>query len=80
MVNDGLQPWFSDREKFGLRAMKTREYLASEEGLATLNTIISANSKYLFRAALQYCKSLCKPLFSLLDKFNLNDLTPVIII
>ncbi|KAI0243036.1 hypothetical protein LSAT2_009090 [Lamellibrachia satsuma] len=54
MVNDGLQPWFSDRKKFGLRGMKTRDSVASEEGLAAVNTVLNAKSKYLWSAALVY--------------------------
>ena len=56
MVNDGLQPWFSDRKKFGLRGMKTRDSVASEEGLAAVNTILNAKHKYLWSAALVYCR------------------------
>ena len=57
MVNDGLQPWFSDRRKFGMRAGGSRESVATEEGLATLNTVLGARTKYLWAAAILYCKS-----------------------
>lgn len=56
MTNDGLQPWFSDRKKFGLRPMSCRESSATEEGLATLNTVLNSRSKYLWKAALTYCE------------------------
>ena len=55
MMNDGLQPWFPDRRKFGLRGMKCRDSVASEEGLAAVNTVLNAKSKYLWSAALVYC-------------------------
>ena len=56
MINDGLQPWFSDRKRFGLRPMKCRESAATEEGLASINTLINAKYKYLWGPALTYCK------------------------
>ena len=56
MINDGFQPWFSDRKKFGLRSMKSRESAATEEGLASINTLINARHKYFWGPALTYCK------------------------
>jgi len=57
MVNDGLQPWFSDRSKFGLRQQHAREFVAAEEGLAAINTVLGARTKYLWSAALVYYTS-----------------------
>jgi len=59
MVNDGLQPWYSDRKKFGLRGGGSRESVTTEEGLATVNTLLNAKTKYLFSSALLYYAS-CK--------------------
>ncbi|XP_071818934.1 microtubule-associated tyrosine carboxypeptidase 1-like [Apostichopus japonicus] len=58
--NDGLQPWFSNRLKFGLQKLKSYSLQQTEEGLAALNTVLKARSKYLFYPALLYytaCKS-----------------------
>ncbi|CAF0909439.1 unnamed protein product [Brachionus calyciflorus] len=52
--NDGLQTWFNDRKKFGLRSLNSNELLQTEEGLAALHTLMSANLKYLFLPALLY--------------------------
>ena len=57
MINDGFQPWFSDRKKFGLRAMRSRESAATEEGLASINTLINAKHKFCWGPALTYCKN-----------------------
>ncbi len=60
VVNDELQPWrgSSGRKKFGLHANSTREFRETEEGLATINTVLhsggGAKSRYLFREALLY--------------------------
>ena len=56
MLNEGVQPWFVDRRKFELQKISSRDGLASEEGLATLNTLLQAKSKYLWQSALAYCK------------------------
>ena len=58
-LNDGLQPWFSDRQRFGLRALKSQALLETEEGLAAVNTLLQANHKLLFFPALTYCKYFC---------------------
>jgi len=60
VVNDELQPWrgSSGRKKFGLHANSTREFRETEEGLATINTVLHSGggpkSRYLFREALLY--------------------------
>ncbi len=54
--NDGLQAWFADRKKYGLRSADTNELMRTEEGLAALHTLINANLKYLYLPALFYCK------------------------
>ncbi len=56
MMNDGFQPWFSDRKRFELRSLQSREMAASEEGLAAINTLVNARQKYLFGPAYIYCK------------------------
>ncbi|RMZ94215.1 hypothetical protein BpHYR1_004843 [Brachionus plicatilis] len=52
--NDGLQIWFNERKKFGLRPTNSTDLLQTEEGLAALNTLVNANLKYLFLPALLY--------------------------
>ncbi|XP_072021972.1 microtubule-associated tyrosine carboxypeptidase 1-like [Amphiura filiformis] len=59
-LNDGLQPWFSDRPRFGLRGLKSQGLLETEEGLAAINTLLQSNHKMLFFPALTYytaCKA-----------------------
>ncbi len=52
----GFQIWFSDRNKFGLRSLNSRDVLKTEEGLAALHTLMNARLKYLYIPALFYCK------------------------
>ncbi|XP_064629107.1 microtubule-associated tyrosine carboxypeptidase-like isoform X2 [Lineus longissimus] len=52
--NDGLQPWFSDRKKFGLVGNGSNQSRVSEEGFAAINTVLHAKNKYLYLAALAY--------------------------
>lgn len=52
----GLQIWYGDREKFGLRPLNSTELLKTEEGLAALHTLMNADLEYLFLPALLYCK------------------------
>ncbi|CAD5117856.1 DgyrCDS6601 [Dimorphilus gyrociliatus] len=52
--NDGYQPWFNDRKKFGLKTRETREWSSTEEGLASLNTTLNAKSKLLWQPAILY--------------------------
>ena len=54
--NDGLQPWFADRTRFGIRGLSCLEQLRTEEGLAAINTVLNAKVKYLWGPALLYCK------------------------
>nr|XP_006813054.1 PREDICTED: uncharacterized protein KIAA0895-like [Saccoglossus kowalevskii] len=58
-MNDGLQPWYSCRDKFGLRGTKSQDLLETEEGLATINTYFNANIPIFFTQALTYYTS-CK--------------------
>ncbi|XP_070568776.1 microtubule-associated tyrosine carboxypeptidase 1-like [Ptychodera flava] len=58
-LNDGLQPWYSNRDRFGLRGVKSLQLLETEEGLATVNTHIQAKVPLLFMPALVYYTS-CK--------------------
>ncbi|KAK7107849.1 microtubule-associated tyrosine carboxypeptidase 1-like isoform X1 [Littorina saxatilis] len=76
--NDGFQPWFYDRKKFGLRGVGSFESLCTEEGLASINTLLRAKEKYLWLSALVYytsCKSTemnFKQLFDHLGQFLHN--------
>lgn len=54
-LNEGHQPWTLRRAEIGLTAPNSRVGLQTEEGLATLNTVLHAKSKLLFSAALLYC-------------------------
>ncbi len=60
IVNDEIQPWrgSSGRKKFNLHSNSTREFRETEEGLATINTVLHSGggtkSRYLFREALLY--------------------------
>ena len=56
MYNEGFQPWYRDRARFDLRGTTTRQYVATEEGLAAINTVLNANFKYLWLPAILYCK------------------------
>lgn len=55
-MNDGLQPWYSNRKNFDLRTPKSYTGMVNEEGLAAINTIYEAQVKMLFLPALLYCK------------------------
>lgn len=60
MVNDGFQPWFSNRSRFGLRNLGGIEGQCTEEGLASINTALRGRVKLLWSAALAYytaCKA-----------------------
>ena len=54
-MNDGLQPWFSNRKKFDLRTPRSYAGRVNEERLAAINTIYQAQVKMLFLPALLYC-------------------------
>ncbi|KAK3747754.1 hypothetical protein QZH41_008784 [Actinostola sp. cb2023] len=54
MNNDGLQPWFSNRQKFGLRPSKSYCGVICEEGLAAINTTLQSHVKLLWAPALLY--------------------------
>ncbi|KAL4232574.1 hypothetical protein ACF0H5_007264 [Mactra antiquata] len=76
--NDGLQPWFAERTKFGIRGTSCLEQLRTEEGLAAVNTILNAKCRYLWGPALLYyiaCKATemtFKQLFEHLEKYVEN--------
>lgn len=53
--NDGLQIWYGDRQKYGIRPLNSIELLRTEEGLAALHTLMNANLKFLYLPALLYC-------------------------
>ncbi|KAJ8315368.1 hypothetical protein KUTeg_007518 [Tegillarca granosa] len=58
--NDGLQPWYSDRRRWGIRGLQSLEQLRTEEGLAAINTILNAKARYLWGPAMLYytaCKA-----------------------
>ncbi|KAK0052568.1 hypothetical protein Bpfe_017927 [Biomphalaria pfeifferi] len=78
MFNDGFQPWFSHRSKFGLRNLGSFENMCNEEGLASINTVLRGRAKFLWGAAFTYyaaCKSVelsFKDLFDHLGRYTSN--------
>ncbi|CAL1540294.1 unnamed protein product, partial [Lymnaea stagnalis] len=78
MFNDGFQPWFSHRSKFGLRNMGSFESQCTEEGLASINTALRGRAKFLWGAAFTYytaCKSAelnFKQLFDHIGRYTSN--------
>lgn len=57
VINDELQPWrgSSGRKRFQLHINSTREFRETEEGLATINTVLhSGAEQYMWREALLY--------------------------
>jgi len=40
MLNEGLQPWYSDRKKFNLSESRSYNMLKAEEGLAAIHTVL----------------------------------------
>ena len=55
--NDALQPWATNRQCYKLRKRSNVTALHSEEGLATLASLFSANVKFLYKPAMLYCES-----------------------
>ena len=55
-MNDGIQPWYSDRKKFDLRSTGSRQAISSEEGFACINTCVNSRVKLLWNSALVYCE------------------------
>ncbi|XP_069124385.1 microtubule-associated tyrosine carboxypeptidase 1-like isoform X3 [Argopecten irradians] len=58
--NDGLQPWYSDRRRFGIKGMGSLEHMRAEEGLAAIHTILEAKERFLWGPAMLYytaCKA-----------------------
>jgi len=55
-LNDRLQPWATNRERFGLAQLGGRISMSTEEGLASLHTILGYpdDAQYLWSAALLY--------------------------
>ncbi|XP_078618643.1 microtubule-associated tyrosine carboxypeptidase 1-like [Branchiostoma floridae x Branchiostoma japonicum] len=70
MLNDGFQPWYSNRDGFGLRSCRSWEAIAIEEGLATVNTMLQAKVKYLWVPALLYYASCMSTEMSFSDLFH----------
>ncbi|CAH1229104.1 KIAA0895L [Branchiostoma lanceolatum] len=70
MLNDGFQPWYSNRDGFGLRSCRSWEAVAIEEGLATVNTMLQAKVKYLWVPALLYYASCLSTEMSFSDLFH----------
>ncbi|XP_033095961.1 uncharacterized protein KIAA0895-like [Anneissia japonica] len=74
MYNDGLQPWFSQRQQFGIGGLRSKKLLETEEGLATINTLLKAKHQLLWKPALLYytaCKSLEMSFQQLYDHLGL---------
>nr|XP_022295465.1 uncharacterized protein KIAA0895-like isoform X3 [Crassostrea virginica] len=77
--NDGLQPWFTDRKRFGVRGLGSLEQLKTEEGLACINTVLNARVRYLWSSALQYyaaCKAAEMTFKQLFDHLTLFVKSP----
>lgn len=53
-LNEGFQPWSSNRAQFSLSQYHGRQAIETEEGLASLNTAVPARHKYLYSPALLY--------------------------
>ncbi|XP_019646994.1 PREDICTED: uncharacterized protein KIAA0895-like [Branchiostoma belcheri] len=70
MLNDGFQPWYSNRDGFGLRSCRSWEAVAIEEGLATVNTMLQAKVKYLWVPALLYYASCMSTEMTFSDLFH----------
>lgn len=54
--NDGLQPWYSDRKRFGIKGMSSLEHMRAEEGLAAIHTVLDARERFLWGPAMLYCE------------------------
>jgi len=54
MLNEGLQPWYSDRKKFNLPESRSYEMLKAEEGLAAINTVLKMPTNHLWFPSILY--------------------------
>lgn len=78
LINDGFQPWFSDRTRFDLRGMGSFEGQCTEEGLASIHTALRGRVRLLWSPALAYytaCKAAemsFKELFDHLGRYTSN--------
>ncbi|GFS14271.1 hypothetical protein ElyMa_004903400 [Elysia marginata] len=78
LINDGFQPWFSDRTRFDLRGMGSFEGQCTEEGLASIHTSLRGRVRLLWSPALAYyaaCKAAemsFKELFDHLGRYTSN--------
>lgn len=57
MLNDVHQPWNTDRKKHGLTSLGSRESGATEEGLASVHSVLGCNDpshRYLWNTAVLY--------------------------
>ncbi|GFO03518.1 importin subunit alpha-1-like [Plakobranchus ocellatus] len=78
LINDGFQPWFSDRTRFDLRSMGSFEGQCTEEGLASIHTSLRGRVRLLWSPALAYytaCKAAemsFKELFDHLGRYTSN--------
>lgn len=78
-INDGLQPWFSNRVKFGLHSFKSQALKDTEEGLASLNTAFESKVKFLWGPAMLYytaCMSLEMNFRELFDHLSIYTSDP----
>ncbi|XP_028413347.1 uncharacterized protein KIAA0895-like [Dendronephthya gigantea] len=53
-LNDGFQPWFSNRRLFGLRSLNSKHLRTTEEGLAAINTLLQLKCRLLWWPAFLY--------------------------
>ncbi|RUS72668.1 hypothetical protein EGW08_019564 [Elysia chlorotica] len=78
LINDGFQPWFSERTRFNLRSMGSFEGQCTEEGLASIHTALRGRVRLLWSPALAYytaCKAAemsFKELFDHLGRYTSN--------
>nr|XP_039274365.1 uncharacterized protein LOC120348313 [Styela clava] len=78
-INDGLQPWFANRVKFGLHSFKSQALKDTEEGLASLNTAFESKVKLLWGPAMLYytaCMSLEMNFRELFDHLSIYTSDP----
>lgn len=54
MLNEGLQPWYSDRKKFNLFESRSYEMLKAEEGLAAIHTVLKMPTNHLWFPSILY--------------------------
>jgi hypothetical protein len=54
MLNEGLQPWYSDRKKFNISESRSYDMLKAEEGLAAIHTVLKMPTNHLWFPSILY--------------------------